>query len=357
MSHASLTGHWSWDPSYPLPTELSFASADNMQQWSMDTRMLVTVQEIISTLCVTPHHASETPDAQGQTVPTPATVRVLSRLGSGEIVVAQIDRPGMEAFAQQLNYIEYYADQRVERAAEILLQLTDILSSFGAVVPLEPERNRWTHELLLVALQAASLIEMQCKHLLACQRPNVFSAQVHPMIQTPGHGTLPSGHATEAFLVATILRDLVMHAAVRPYLVEQQLLRQATRIAQNRTVAGVHFPVDSAAGATLGISLARYILALAHRPEGTSADHLNVEATGWHCRSDAFGAADFTHETSRGLFDHAPLVAYEGDGTEVEYGTPTTYKLTMSNTGSVLRELYARARAEWATAKTGGTGS
>jgi hypothetical protein len=40
----------------------------------------------------------------------------------------------------------------------------------------------------------------------------------------------------------------------------EQLMRQAARIAVNRTVAGVHFPVDTAAGQVLGLSLARYFI-------------------------------------------------------------------------------------------------
>jgi len=38
-----------------------------------------------------------------------------------------------------------------------------------------------------------------------------------------------------------------------------QLMRQAARVAINRTVAGVHFPVDSAAGAMLGLTLGEYL--------------------------------------------------------------------------------------------------
>ena len=39
----------------------------------------------------------------------------------------------------------------------------------------------------------------------------------------------------------------------------KMLLRQAGRIAINRTVAGVHFPMDSRAGQILGTCLAEYV--------------------------------------------------------------------------------------------------
>ena len=43
----------------------------------------------------------------------------------------------------------------------------------------------------------------------------------------------------------------------------EQLLRLANRVAVNRTVAGVHFPIDSAAGAVLGLTLGQYFVARA----------------------------------------------------------------------------------------------
>ena len=47
------------------------------------------------------------------------------------------------------------------------------------------------------------------------------------------------------------------------------LFRLAARIADNRTVAGVHFPVDSAHGALLGLSCGLAVLAACHQGETT----------------------------------------------------------------------------------------
>ena len=326
MGHATTAGPWTWDVDGAQPKPLAFNAPSNLHTWSADVRVMIMVQEISSTLAVRP--ISGTPDA----------VSVTLHNGTE---IARLDRPGVETFAKQLNYLEYYADQRSERSNEILTQLTDLITPFGAVLPLHPARHRWTYELIQTALEAASLVEMQCKHLLACRRPNEYSAQIQPMIQTPGHGSLPSGHATEAFLVATILRDLSHNAQHRPHLADQQLLRQAARIAQNRTAAGVHFPVDSAAGATLGVSLGGYILEMAG-----SASH----AHGWHCTGDAYGGADFTYDSVQGIFGPDPLsVDDPSTSAQVTYATPVTYTLDTHPATLALTQLYTLAKGEWDT--------
>jgi hypothetical protein len=132
-----------------------------------------------------------------------------------------------------------------------------------AIPNLHPSRTPYTLELLGAALRLANLAEMRFKHALACRRPNEFAPQVQPMILTPSHGTLPSGHATEAFIASFVLWMLIRASAITPYADTSwgtQLMRLASRVAVNRTVAGVHFPVDSAAGALLGLTLGQYFV-------------------------------------------------------------------------------------------------
>ena len=54
-----------------------------------------------------------------------------------------------------------------------------------------------------------------------------------------------------------------------------QLQRLAARIAVNRTVAGVHYPVDSACGRLLGTSLGEFLVA---RATGGSVHHRGFNA-------------------------------------------------------------------------------
>ena len=133
-----------------------------------------------------------------------------------------------------------------------------------------------TLELLRVALEVTGLVHYRLKHALACRRPVEYSPQVQPIVPTPGHGTLPSGHATEVFTAAFVFDALVRYARENPApaspmppvpdfdpasLFSIQLMRIAERIAINRQVAGVHFPVDSVAGMVLAQSLSEFYVA------------------------------------------------------------------------------------------------
>jgi len=127
------------------------------------------------------------------------------------------------------------------------------------------------------------------KHLCDVPRPSQLSAQVHPMVDLPPHGAWPGGHAAEGFIAAHLLSALIKKAqpsmsAASDGLLKLQLDRLAARIAQNRVVAGLHFPVDTLAGQVMGAALAEYLI---HRCDPTMS--LRVGA----CVGDQMASADY----------------------------------------------------------------
>jgi membrane-associated phospholipid phosphatase len=180
-----------------------------------------------------------------------------------------LDRPGMDLFRKQAAWLRAYRDQRGERAPEILSQLGFPIDYFASILGLNGPRNPYTVELITITQVLTSHVTMVAKHHLACRRPDRLGVAVMPMIPTPAHGAFPSGHAAEAFAVATVLEavvDAVEGHYPSPGALKKLLLKQAERIAVNRTVAGVHFPIDSWAGAALGEAVGQIVLGLCGAP-------------------------------------------------------------------------------------------
>ena len=137
---------------------------------------------------------------------------------------------------------------------------------WASIMDLNPTTTPFTLELMALAYTFGSAITQPCKHTLGCPRPESYSPSVQPVINPRRFGAFPSGHAMEAFMTARLLQLVSNQKAPQlpggkdkePRL-EQQLQRLAMRIADNRIVAGVHFPIDSTAGRMLGETLATYI--------------------------------------------------------------------------------------------------
>jgi membrane-associated phospholipid phosphatase len=75
-------------------------------------------------------------------------------------------------------------------------------------------------------------------------RPQYLDLRIAPAITTPAHASYPSGHSTQAFLLAFILAKLENQNA-------QELLCDAWEIAYNRELLGVHYQSDREAGIVL----------------------------------------------------------------------------------------------------------
>ena len=157
------------------------------------------------------------------------------------------------------------------------------------------------------------------------------------MISTPIHGSFPSGHATEAITVARVLYELVSQNSANANGKQQlrtMLLRQAARIAINRTVAGVHYPIDSLAGQMLGLSIAEYALARM-RPTNTPVDT-------WQFVPSAANVPNNTDFTGHELYDFV-----NNNRTATAYAQPLAGSAANVTTSPSLAWLWGEALAEW----------
>lgn len=264
VTHDGTVGYW--DPTAnaiadPTPPP----DLDDLAYLSTGRRMTVLMGELCSRFAVTQK--------------SPGT----ARLSLDNVPFCDIERPTTPELKSQLTWVRNYSDLRVDRISEIAVQTVDIMSFYGTLTHLNASRRKKTLELLDLVQGLAITLEMQVKHICWSPRPIDFATEVQPIIQTPDHSTFPSGHATEAYALATILHHLQNPSASASDGIRSQDMayRIAHRIAVNRTVAGVHFPVDSAAGAVLGTVLAEVVIALGTEGNlpianyGPGAMHLN----------------------------------------------------------------------------------
>jgi hypothetical protein len=118
------------------------------------------------------------------------------------------------------------------------------------------------------------------------------------------------------------------------------LMAQAARIAINRTVAGVHFPVDSVAGASLGLMIGDYITARA-----TAATTETIVAlTTFDGRG--IGAQDFDYDE---LITGVKRKSWSEDLDFVTLDRSGGAKIGKSDVCDPLAWLWIRAQAEWPT--------
>ncbi len=250
--------------------------------------------------------------------------------------ILDLTRPSHADFVAQLELVNNYADLRDDRAAEILTQVGFPTPFFGGIVGTHPQRTKYTLEIVGIAQMLAAKVAMRVKHALACLRPDKYSPQIQPLVPMPGHGTLPSAHAVEAFIVAKVLSILI-----HPERQERtdQLMLQAARIAVNRTVAGVHFPADSMAGAMIGLVLGEYLAACA------GSDHVNA-VTRATFDGQGVGNADFYADT---LQESGDLKDFEVNGNKiVEIDSPAVV-VQGEDVSKPLNWLWKKAVDEWKT--------
>jgi hypothetical protein len=268
---------------------------------------------------------------------------------SGEHPLASYRRPTPAIFLNQVGLVESYADLRPDRAVEIVSQLSVPHAFFGSITYLHPERTKWTMELIYAALRFSYTVVMRIKHALACRRPHEYSPQIQPIIACPLHATLPSGHATEAFMFAHLLAVLSNTKGRSESVWVNQLMRQASRIAVNRTVAGVHFPIDSVSGALLGLTLAEYLVNLcAGKRDGYRSCTFMLEGAEFPVREgERLTEADFNWQD---FYDVGTRTLRLSEGAKL-YASVEENAYTLREPSKPLEWLWKKAKSEWSPAR------
>lgn len=222
--------------------------ADSLWRWDEPFRVRAAIAELLARLVV-----------QDRTLYWMEPPAAKKRKRSQPLLVVPPTPVGFD-YTEQIDKVARAAAEREDRLPEILVQAQDIGCFFDSVTGIDRRTAPHLRELLTACLETSSLLVMVMKNNIAEWRPAQRSARIAPVIDTPGHGSLPSGHAMQAKLSAELLGHL-LYAAGDPR--RDALERLARRIAFNRVVAGVHYPMDSFFGHQLGLALAGAIEALA----------------------------------------------------------------------------------------------
>jgi hypothetical protein len=143
-------------------------------------------------------------------------------------------------------------DERADALAEILSQSDEFISYFLNMMTARPGAYPATTKVLAVASLVGTYVAMFFKIMYARPRPSQLCPALLPPIEVPGHASFPSGHSTQAHLMALCM-DLVFNGGPLQATMGDDLWTLADRIARNREIAGLHYPSDSHAGKAFAI--------------------------------------------------------------------------------------------------------
>jgi membrane-associated phospholipid phosphatase len=145
---------------------------------------------------------------------------------------------------------------------EILSQDVEFISDFMGLLTITPGSHPKTYRVLHIASLIGSFIALHFKGSKVDGyervRPSQLCPALLPPVPVPGHASFPSGHSTQAHLMAGCIGYLLDQAALpqpdRDALtIDLGVL--ADRVARNREIAGLHYESDSKGGAALAASV------------------------------------------------------------------------------------------------------
>lgn len=170
-----------------------------------------------------------------------------------KIHVADPPSNSSEVTLKELSYLNELGTQQEGKMEEIQGELDLPNATFGdePIGNIDKEKFSQSIRLLQAINYDAELVVINLKRKYDRVRPAFLDKKLQLAIENPNHPAYPSGHSTQAHLLALVLGDLNPKK-------KKQYWKNASRIAHNREIAGVHYPSDTQAG----ISLAKQLHAI-----------------------------------------------------------------------------------------------
>ena len=213
-----------------------------------------------------PSSIPQLPSATAQPPAFPATPPVDWIVGTGALNVKQeIDDLVIAA-----------EEERADALGEILSQSDEFISYFLNALTSQPGSYPNTNKVLTIASLIGTFVAMYYKGQYVRPRPTHLCPALMPPLQVPGHASFPSGHATQAHLMALCMRDVLAGLPVEKT-ASVVLWTLANRIARNREIAGLHYKSDTDGGLALAISTLPLLQQSGTAP-GTSKYQIAVDA-------------------------------------------------------------------------------
>ena len=100
-------------------------------------------------------------------------------------------------------------DERADALGEILSQADEFISYFMNLMTISPSSFPKTTRVLYLASLIGHLVAMKLKAYFNRMRPSQLCPALLPPLAVPGHASFPSGHSTQAHLMALCINDVL----------------------------------------------------------------------------------------------------------------------------------------------------
>ena len=139
------------------------------------------------------------------------------------------------------------ADEREPRFVEIIDQheAEGAIKYWLGMLMIDPSSAPAAYTLIRVGRRIGEVVVMCLKDQFREPRPSQVCPMIVPMVDPPITPSFPAGHALQSHLISKLVE-----VAERPFSNRSMLLELSRRIAENRIIAGLHYPLDNAAGVT-----------------------------------------------------------------------------------------------------------